>query len=74
MLLKLTNVTEGRFGDKLIINSEYIISFFETKNKDGKNITIAYGLNNNSWEVKESIDEIMKNIYLNHKPNKSQAA
>ena len=59
MLLKLTNATKDRVGDALIINSELIISFFENKNEDDEKITIAFGVNGNSWEVSETIDEIM---------------
>jgi hypothetical protein len=59
MLIKLTNATKGRIGEGLILNTELILSFFENTNEDGDKITIAYGMNGNSWEVSESIDTIM---------------
>ena len=60
MLLKLTNATKGRIGEGLILNTEMILSFFEHKQEDGTDVVIAYGMNGNSWEVSETIDEIME--------------
>ena len=60
MLLKLTNATKGRIGEGLILNDDLILSFFEGTSEDGKKITIAYGVNGNSWEVAETIDEIIE--------------
>ena len=59
MLLKLTNAMKGRIGEGLIINTELIASFFEHTQEDGTKVTVAFGINNNSWEVVESLDEIM---------------
>jgi len=58
-LIKLTNATKGRIGESLIINTEMIMSFFENTQEDGTKISVAFGMNGNSWEVKETIDEIM---------------
>jgi len=63
MLLKLTNATKGRIGEGLILNTELIASFFENTNEDGTKVTVAYGMNGNSWEVSETIDEIMEQIW-----------
>lgn len=60
MLLKLTNATKGRIGEGLILNTEMILSFFEHKQEDGTDVVVAYGMNGNSWEVSETIDEIME--------------
>jgi hypothetical protein len=60
MLIKLTNATKGRIGEGLILNTELILSFFEQTQDDDTKITIAYGMNGNSWEVKETIEEIME--------------
>ena len=60
MLLKLTNATKGRIGEGLILNTEMILSFFEHKQEDGTDVVIAYEMNGNSWEVSETIDEIME--------------
>jgi hypothetical protein len=59
MLLKLTNAMKGRIGEGLILNTELIASFFEHTQEDGTRVTVAFGINNNSWEVVESLDEIM---------------
>lgn len=60
MLIKLTNATKGRLGESLILNTEMILSFYEHTQEDDNKVTVAYGLNGNSWEVKETIDEIME--------------
>lgn len=61
-LIKLTNATKGRIGEGLILNTEAMMSFFENTQEDGTKVTVAFGINGNSWEVKESIDEIMQQI------------
>jgi len=61
-LIKLTNATKGRIGKNLIINTEMIMSFFENTQEDGTKVSVAFGMNGNSWEVQESIDEIMEMI------------
>ena len=58
-LIKLTNATKGRIGESLILNTEMIMSFFENTQEDGTKVSVAFGMNGNSWEVKETIDEIM---------------
>jgi hypothetical protein len=59
MLIKLTNAMKGRIGEGLILNTELIASFFEHTQEDGAKVTVAFGINNNSWEVVESLEEIM---------------
>jgi len=61
-LIKLTNATKGRIGESLILNTDMIMSFFENNQEDGEKITVAFGMNGNSWEVKETIDEVMAQI------------
>ena len=61
-LIKLTNATKGRIGEGLILNTDLIASFFEHKQEDDTVVTVAYGMNGNSWEVKETIDEIAELI------------
>jgi hypothetical protein len=60
MLLKLTNAMKGRIGEGLILNTELIASFFEHTQEDGTKVTVAFGINNNSWEIVESLDEVME--------------
>lgn len=61
-LIKLTNATKGRIGEGLILNTDLIASFFEHKQEDETKVTVAYGMNGNSWEVSETIDEIYEQI------------
>lgn len=60
-MIRLTNATKGRIGEGLILNTEAMMSFFENTVDDVK-VTVAFGMNGNSWEVKESIDEIMEMV------------
>jgi uncharacterized protein YlzI (FlbEa/FlbD family) len=39
-----------------------IMSFFENTQEDGTKVSVAFGMNGNSWEVKETIDEVMAQI------------
>jgi len=59
MLLKLTNATKGRIGEGLILNAELLLSFFEHTTEDDRKVVVAFGMNGNTWEVSETIDEIM---------------
>ena len=61
-LIRLTNATKGRIGENLILNTEAMMSFFENTQEDGTKVTVAFGMNGNSWEVQETIDEIMSAI------------
>lgn len=61
-LIKLTNATKGRIGEGLILNTETMMSFFENTQEDGTKVTVAFGINGNSWEIQETIDEIMQQI------------
>ena len=61
-LIKLTNATKGRIGESLILNTEAMMSFFENTQEDGTKVSVAFGINGNSWEVKETIDEVMAQI------------
>jgi len=60
-MIRLTNATQGRIGEGLILNTEAMMSFFENTVDDVK-VTVAFGMNGNSWEVQETIDEIMEMI------------
>ena len=58
-LIKLTNAAKGRIGEGLILNTDLIASFFEHTQEDGTKVTVAYGMNGNSWELSQTIDEVM---------------
>ena len=60
-MIRLTNATKGRIGEGLILNTEAMMSFFENTVDDVK-VTVAFGMNGNSWEVQETIDQIMEMI------------
>ena len=62
MLIKLTNAMKGRIGEGLILNTDLIASFFQHTQEDGAKVSVAFGMNGNSWEVSETIDEIMDQI------------
>jgi hypothetical protein len=59
MLLKLTNAAKCRIGEGLILNTDLIASFFEHTQEDGTKVTVAYGMNGNSWELSQTVDEVM---------------
>ena len=61
-LIKLTNAAVGRIGEHLILNTDLILSFFEHTQEDGTKVTAAAGMNSNTWEVQESIDDIMAQL------------
>ena len=61
-LIKLTNAAADRVGHSLILNTDLIISFFEHTQEDGTKVTGAAGVNSNTWEVQESIDDIMAQL------------
>jgi len=61
-LIKLTNAAKGRIGESLILNTSAMMSFFESVQEDGTKITVAFGMNGSSWEVKETIDKVMEQI------------
>ena len=61
-LIKLTNAAKGRIGEGLILNTDLIISFFEHTQEDGTKVTAAYGMNGNSWEVSETIEQVVEQL------------
>jgi hypothetical protein len=61
-LIKLTNAAASRVGEGLILNTDHIISFFEHTQEDGTKVIGAAGMNNQTWEVQESIDSIMAQL------------
>jgi hypothetical protein len=68
MIIKLTNMSEGHEGNPLLINARHIISVFETtrdvpgKKKTIENVTNIYTIIQQSWQVKETLDQIYKMI------------
>ena len=60
MFIRLTNATQGRLGDPILINVHTIISVYE-QNVEGSLRTIVYGSTAN-WEVEESFNQVQKKI------------
>ena len=61
MIIKLTNNAK-EFQDKpLLINTEHIITMFEVENDDETSTNI-YSITQQSWIVKESLEDIYKLI------------
>jgi hypothetical protein len=58
MIIKLTNASKEFKGDKILLNPNFIISAFEGKDDAGKKAVYIYGAQSNTWQVKESIDDI----------------
>ena len=56
-MIKLTNAAEQYKGNVLLINSEHIMTVFETTVND-ETVTNIYSITQQSWQVKESIDEV----------------
>jgi hypothetical protein len=50
---------DGTIGITANSFTEALISFFEGTQEDGTKVTVAFGVNNNSWKVKETLDEVM---------------
>lgn len=59
MIIKLTNNAEEFKGKPLLINSEHIMTVFEIENDDEIS-TNVYSITQQSWNVKETVEEIYK--------------
>ncbi len=59
MLIKLTNNAEEFKGKLLLINPEHIMTVFEIENDDEVS-TNVYSITQQSWNVKETVEEIYK--------------
>jgi hypothetical protein len=59
MLIKLTNNAEEFKGKPLLINPEHIMTVFEIENDDEIS-TNVYSITQQSWNVKETVEEIYK--------------
>jgi hypothetical protein len=62
-MIKLTNAAKEFDGDSLILNPRFIISVFSNKSDPKNPVTTIFGLVGSepqTWQVKETIDEIYK--------------
>jgi len=61
MIIKLTNNAKDFKGKPLLINTEHIMTAFEVENDDETSTNI-YSITQQSWIVKESLENIYKLI------------
>ena len=65
MLLLLTNASATHKGNKVVINTDLIVSIFNTENvakkEDGiiENVTYVFCPPHGTWEVEESLEYIV---------------
>jgi len=57
MIIMLTNATDVHEGAPLLLNTDHMMSFFETE-IEGITATVVYCANKESWRVKETVAEI----------------
>ena len=64
MLVKFTNVAEQHKGNPLYINTVYIAAVYEVAKTPGGSLsTMIYGGSQGiTWEVEESLNEVMKKV------------
>ena len=66
MIIKLTNAASEHKNKPILLNTRHILSVFETvqpvDDKTVETITNIYTLTQQSWSVKETIEEIEKLI------------
>lgn len=62
MIIKLNNAAEQFLGHKLLINTDHIVSVFETTADDGSTKTFLYTSTNLTYEVGDSLDKIFEMV------------
>lgn len=62
MFIRLTNATEGRKGDPILINVNHILSVYENSTEGGSLQTIIYGFNGLNWTVEEGFSTVEQKI------------
>jgi len=63
MFLKLTNANESQHGQSIVINSDMIVSInrsFAERNGELHEITFVFIPPHGTWEVQETLDEILE--------------
>lgn len=67
MLVKFTNLVQGREDDPLYINPDHIIAVYEDRTDHGSLVTRIYGgTEGSTWTVQESLGQVVK-ILEKHK-------
>ena len=62
MLIKLTNAHIDHLDKPLLLNADMLVVVFPGKNEQENDVTFALGAQGSTWQVKETIDEIMAQI------------
>lgn len=60
MIIKLTNTIKEYEGKTFLLNTDVIISVYEGVSKEGIPGTFVYGQNDNTWQVKETVEQIFE--------------
>jgi hypothetical protein len=62
MIIVLTNSFKGNSNDKIAINTDTLVSIYETIKDDDEKVTNLFTVNNQTFSVEESMDEIVSMI------------
>lgn len=57
-MIKLTNATSQFVGEPILLNTDFIVSVYATVDEDENKVTMIYTSLQQSWVVKETVDEI----------------
>ena len=58
MIVKLTNSYKGNPTEQIAINSDHVVSVFETLNQDNVTLTAIYTVNSQTFTVEEPFDQV----------------
>ena len=62
MIIKLTNASEAFKDKSVLINTDKIVSIFESVNEKDETVTFVYVDKENTWLVKETLEEIYEMV------------
>ena len=62
MILLLTNVYKGNLNDKIAFNTEVLVSIYESITDDNVVVSNLYTLNDKTFSVEESMEDIISKI------------
>lgn len=61
-MIKLTNATSQFVGEPILLNTEFIVSIYGTIDEDENKVTMIYTSLQQTWVVKETVEEIHRMI------------
>jgi hypothetical protein len=62
MIIKLKNAVEEFKGKVFLLNSDIIVSVYESKDDKGNLGTFVYGSNDKTWQVEDTVEQIYKKL------------